>query len=188
MVLRPMLGMTVGSKVVLGFAMFYLTLGCVKRILSLLLADDYSNWNWNIIMDNIPGNVAQQISDIVPPHRNSRHKDCCGWSITANVLFSIASSYELHSPSNNVAQDRQWNRVWKPVVPERVKYHAWMLLVKGLKTSLFLFQRKLRDPYCGTCNGIVKSLLHMFCDCWVSKILWLSLISTSQHSFLLPRA
>ncbi|KAI5438869.1 hypothetical protein KIW84_024554 [Lathyrus oleraceus] len=107
------------------------------------------NWNLRVIKDNILGPVVQQIRAIAPPHRNSWHKDCCIWSGTANGLFPIASSYELRDTSIHVAHARKWSRIWKLVVPERICFHVWMIHIQGLKTNQLLFQRKLRNSFCG---------------------------------------
>lgn len=74
------------------------------------------------------------------------------------------------------------------VVLERIRYLMWMIEFKCLKTNLFLFKRKLWDPFCGDCNGVIESLLHVFCDCLVAKNLWMSLVEASHYSNLFSLA
>lgn len=110
------------------------------------------------------------------------HKDCRIWSGTNNGTLSIISSYELHTYSDLVNHSRKWSRIWKIVVPERVRYHVWMMFVQGLKTNLLLFQRNSPDPFCDLCINTEESALHVMCDSQAALKVWLVLVPHNHRS------
>ncbi|KAI5393641.1 hypothetical protein KIW84_060678 [Lathyrus oleraceus] len=136
---------------------------CVTDTVLIDLVDINGNWNCNVFKEHLPRQCVQQIRAIAPPIRNS-------------------SSYELRVYSAHVVHSRQWSRIWKILVPERIRYHVWMIHVQGLKTNQLLFQRKLRDPFCGHCNNVVESPLRVLRDCRVSMNVWMSLVPHIHHS------
>ncbi|KAI5443807.1 hypothetical protein KIW84_012450 [Lathyrus oleraceus] len=76
-----------------------------------------------------PGSkFVEKICAITPPQRDSPYQDSCLWSGTLTGQFTIDSSYELQNSTYQDAKEKQWRKIWKLEVSERIRHLIWLNL------------------------------------------------------------
>ncbi|XP_050893058.1 uncharacterized protein LOC127098491 [Lathyrus oleraceus] len=87
--------------------------------------------------DIVISEFVEKICAITPPQRDSPYQDSCLWSGTLTGQFTIDSSYELQNSTYQDAKEKQWRKIWKLEVSERIRHLIWLVQNKGLKTKLY---------------------------------------------------
>lgn len=60
-----------------------------------------------------------------------------------------------------------FKRIWRVVVPERIRVFLWLVGNQVIMTNVERARRHLGDSeVCPICNGVVESIIHVLRDGW----------------------
>lgn len=103
------------------------------------------------------------------------------WHYSKHGDFTVKSAYYLElegrkktvASSSGSVSSTLWKRVWKSILPSKVKLFGWRAIHGGLATRENLMkwgmEGKIRCPMCGEAS---ESIMHTFLDCEEAKRLW----------------
>ncbi|KAG6641550.1 hypothetical protein CIPAW_09G081400 [Carya illinoinensis] len=100
------------------------------------------------------------------------------WTKTQNGRFSIKSAHHIASNMtssiNTVIPNISWKKIWKFKIHDRHKFLLWKILWNILPTRerLKRFISSIPSTNCHFCDGSEETLLHLFIECPLSRILW----------------
>lgn len=122
--------------------------GCDVEWVSSLIIPESASWNTDLISSLFPPCkealiLSVPLSGILPPDHLMWHYDSKG-------LFSVKSAYkvaislrDLASPSNqSTLETSTWNKIWRALVPRKVKICAWKACLNILPTHSNLEKKK----------------------------------------------
>ncbi|CAL2241387.1 unnamed protein product [Prunus armeniaca] len=139
-------------------------------------------WNTNWLLGCLPLDVVQKIHCI---HAGFNHTevDSCIWQLTSNGEFSVKTTYRsLFTEETNHTWN--WDTIWKPHVPSKIKTFVWLLFQGKLLTNVQRVRRNLAsNPNCPCCNVSMESLDHLFRRCSHAARMWNSIGIPNQIAY-----
>lgn len=104
------------------------------------------------------------------------------WELTKNGEFTVKSAYylEMQRRTGSVGgsdpdlKKSLWKRLWKAMLPQKVKKLMWRAVNNGLPTMDTLAKRGIDvDRICPRCGEEVETTTHLMLHCTESRLLWL---------------
>ena len=131
-------------------------------------------WNLHLLQQLFLPFEAEEIRSI--PLSYSLTSDKQIWIGTSNGLFIVRSAYKLAmdnysvsggaSSSNDSNLRYFWKKVWRLLVPHKVKHFLWRACRDILPIKANLMQRKvLSDDICEECMLEAETSAHFFWSC-----------------------
>ena len=136
------------------------------------------------------GWLLQQIEPYISTHNRLRlasvviddvtgARDIMSWGGSTDGLFSVKSAYALltkhETPRPNM--EAFYSRVWRVMVPERVRVFLWLVSHQVIMTSMERKRRHLSDNgMCQLCKNEDETILHVLRDCPAAMGLWRRLV------------
>ena len=140
-----------------------------------------SNGKWDIgkIRDLIPEEYCKGILR-TPLPLFEMVKDVFIWAWEKRGSFSVRSAYRMQCGTDvGQGQGSNWGQMWSMSAPFKYKLLFWNLMHKIIPTAVFLANRIPNfDVVCVQCGQASESLLHLFRDCRVPRIMWTEATST----------
>lgn len=113
--------------------------------------------------------IVNKICDIPLPLAGSM--DNVDWGPSNNGKFSVISTTWLQMEDlGSSSSQKLLNKIWKQVVPPKIKLFAWSLVKGKLQTRkrLSKFLTNLNNQ-CSLCNSHEEDQDHLFLDCSYAK-------------------
>ncbi|KAL4353175.1 hypothetical protein GQ457_06G017320 [Hibiscus cannabinus] len=141
-------------------------------------------WDWDRIGSSLPRIALDRIAS-VPPPRTRLGGDFPVWRWEDKRGFTTRSAYAFLVLDSGTHYPTVWRRIWKLVVPQRVRVFVWVTLHERLLTNAERVRRHFENSeLCGICGGAREDMEHVLRSCAMAKGLWLRLIpSASRVSF-----
>ncbi|XP_042964528.1 uncharacterized protein LOC122298726 [Carya illinoinensis] len=142
-----------------------------------LISQSNDSWNIPILVSLFQQDSINEILKIPLPLSN-QSSDKLVWTPTQNGIFSVKTAYHLASNATNplreVIPNIQWRKIWRLRIHDRHKLLLWKIIWDILPTRDHLkhFIPTLSSTNCPLCDGTEETLLHLFVECPVSRILW----------------
>lgn len=143
------------------------------------ILSDGEGWDVQDLSEYLTDAEVNAIKQI--PLAVSNHADLWRWKHTKNEEFSLRSAYhaETQRRSGSVEtsmgepQSQLCKKVWKAVVPDKVKNLVWRAINNGLSTMSKLARRGVPiQPVCPRCGEGEESVMHIFLSCNERSLIW----------------
>lgn len=128
--------------------------------------------------------------------RLNNQPDKWKWKLEDSSVFLVNSAYKrlVGSVLNEVAwrEDEKgvFEMLWKSPAPSKVVAFAWRAFLNRVPTKENLVLRNVlapeEQPFCGLCNRMGESTLHLFLHCDVACAVWLKLMRWLDQFFISP--
>jgi hypothetical protein len=143
------------------------------------LVDRDGGWKWHMLQDWLPTNIQHKIAAILPPHiENGCDQRCSVGGI--NNGFSIKIMYKNLCGLHKEDADPTWSKMWKLLVPERVKTFMWLIIHNRILTNEFKARMGLGNAVCSYCSSTAETMIHVLRDCSVAMEFWNNIVPLNQ--------
>jgi ribonuclease HI len=127
----------------------------------------------------MPEEFMLKIAAICPPSHDDGRDSRAG--VGGNAYgFSVATMYNNICGFPHKDDYSVWSKVWKLMIPERVKAFMWMAMHNRLITNSLKSKMGLCHAMCSYCGNVEETTLHVLRDCSKAQNLWYNLIPV-QH-------
>jgi len=111
--------------------------------------------------------------------------DRVSWGPSQDGRFSVKSAASFlqwnHSPRPNV--ESLFGKIWKCVVPERIRVFMWLIVSQVIMTNSERFRRHLCDSNaCQVCICGEETIFHVLRDCPAMSGIWNSLVARNNRA------
>ena len=99
------------------------------------------------------------------------------WSLTKDGNYAVKSGYRVACNINHVGIrtvcGEDWHKIWKLLIPPKVKTFMWRLCRGILPTGMNLVHKHISVPItCVVCGGDVEHARHVFMECPFARACW----------------
>ncbi|CAN1292379.1 Putative ribonuclease H protein At1g65750 [Linum perenne] len=134
-------------------------------------------WEWDLelVEEMFTDGDAECIKAMEPPSGDVPDERI--WRLSHDGQFTVRSAYRLSLEGvdldENLPSDGRWSKVWKLVVPPKMKHLVWRFLRGIIPTREALNRRGVEMTLaCGCCDNEEESLEHLFFQCPVAARCW----------------
>ncbi|KAG7534372.1 Endonuclease/exonuclease/phosphatase superfamily [Arabidopsis thaliana x Arabidopsis arenosa] len=111
-------------------------------------------------------------------------RDRISWGPSTDGKFSVSSAFSLlqWDPAPKPDLSALFGRIWKAMVPERVRVFLWLVVNQVVMTNTERFRRHLSDSsICQVCKGGEETILHVLRDCPAMMGIWDRIIAPNRR-------
>lgn len=140
-------------------------------------------WDLTRIMPYVEDSMRLRLAVVVLDDVTGA-KDRFSWGGDAARKFTVQSAYALftRNPAPRQQVGELFNRLWRTVVPERVKLFMWLAMNQVLMTNVERHRRHLSDSnICPVCKSGQETILHILRDCPAMAGIWQRLVPMRQR-------
>ncbi|CAA7060940.1 unnamed protein product [Microthlaspi erraticum] len=117
----------------------------------------------------------------------TRAKNRISWSQSLDGQFSVSSAFSFLTRDKTPRHDLEglFKRVWRAVIPERVRVFLWLGVNQVIMTNVERRRRHLSDSgMCQVCKGGDETIIHILRDCPAMEGVLLRLVPIrKRHAF-----
>lgn len=147
-----------------------------EQLVSTLIDQERRVWKSDLITKLfLPLDIPHILS--IPLSRRHIH-DTLIWPYTKDATYSVCSGYYWLRDQKDINQatsstvSTQWKKLWKLVLPPKIKIFLWRLLHNALSYKLNLQRRGITLPVnCSSCDQL-EDLNHVFARCEWAVLSW----------------
>lgn len=155
-------------------------------LISELMCSVTRTWNVQALNQYLLPMDAKIVRQIPVSHVDQ--EDFWAWSYEKSGAISVHSAYRLlvetksrregwhygeTGASDTDQQERNWQNLWRIIVPLKLQLFAWRLAKSLLPTTEEKQRRHITDSAaCPICNATTDSWRHALLDCNMSKSVW----------------
>lgn len=142
------------------------------------LLTEEGEWDEQLIRDIF---VPVDANAILSIPRRQQDEDRWAWEPERHGVYSVKSAYRKLYESRGRQEesvpggsgDVSWNKIWKLLVPPKVKVFWWRVLHEFLPAKEILHRRHIEPTcFCEVCGNDVESIRHILMECTVAKSFW----------------
>ena len=140
-------------------------------------------WDLTRIMPYVEDSMRLRLAPVVLDDVTGA-KDGLSWGGDAARKFTVQSAYALftRNPAPRQQVGELFNRLWRTVVPERVKLFMWLAMNQVLMTNVERHQRHLCDSnICPVCKSGQETILHILRECPAMAGIWQRIVLMRQR-------
>ncbi|CAN1137716.1 Putative ribonuclease H protein At1g65750 [Linum perenne] len=144
--------------------------------------DGNGNWDWGFLASYLPHQAVMQVAGMQPPIAGNDDDDMI-WGPDPKGTFSLKSAYEVLAAagSDNNANQKLWNLIWRWKGPNRVRFFLWLVAHNRILTNAERRRRHLSaTDTCDRCNMGSEDVLHVLRDCNFAVKIWRGILPHSQ--------
>nr|KYP72651.1 Putative ribonuclease H protein At1g65750 family [Cajanus cajan] len=101
-------------------------------------------WNFDNLYTALPAELTSSVQRLRVVN-SSLGVDHFGWRGDNSGCYTAASGYRFLTPGLSTEGDIVWKRVWKLMIPEKVKFFLWQCLHSALPTNQVRADRRLSE-------------------------------------------
>ncbi|KAG7577326.1 Ribonuclease H-like superfamily [Arabidopsis thaliana x Arabidopsis arenosa] len=106
-------------------------------------------------------------------------RDRLSWRDSPDGNFTVKAAYSVLTRDETAGQDsgKLFHRVWRALVPERVRIFFWLVVNQAVMTNVERKRRHLCDTdLCQICKSGEETILHILRDCPAMAGIWTRLL------------
>lgn len=132
-------------------------------------------WDVTRVQEHFLEEDAKAILATHVPQCNTR--DRVVWADSSNGVYTAKAGYRLWHAQNigtsNVPQGEGWGKIWRLLLPHKVKIFIWRLCRDTVPVRRRLSSKGVSVPWlCPMCDKDIEHLAHVFFDCDFAKQCW----------------
>lgn len=139
---------------------------------------DGVGWDLSRIEPYVPQTVRLRLMSVVVD-RVTGASDRMSWSESSDGMFTVRSAYQMltRDEEERPNMEKFFTRVWRLLVPERVRVFLWLATHQVLMTNVERRKRHLSDSgLCQVCKSGEETILHILRDCPAMEGIWRRLV------------
>nr|KYP44514.1 Putative ribonuclease H protein At1g65750 family [Cajanus cajan] len=135
------------------------------------VADCWVNGHWNFtsLYTVISAELIHSVQGLSVVN-SSLGLDHFSWRGDSSGCYTAASGYRFLTTGLSAEGDEVWKKIWKLMIPEKVKLFLWQGLHSALPTNQVRADRRLAESgACSRCSCPHETILHALRDCPYSR-------------------
>jgi hypothetical protein len=146
------------------------------------LVDEFGMWNMELLQGWLPTYIINKIAAL-PPHSNIAGADVhiCMENTTGKIVM-VDMYNDLFGFNEDGNYDLDWRKIWKLMVPMRVRSFVWMMKNGRLLTNSHKNKMGLRSAMSVYYGDLPETILHVMRDCSLGMPLWLNVVHMNARS------
>jgi hypothetical protein len=156
------------------------------QLVSELICSASQTWKMDVLRNFFMPMDIEAIKGI--PISHVLQIDCWAWHYDRAGLFFVRSAYKLLAEtkrrrenylevvlesSNTEEEERSWKKLWKVVVPSKLRLFAWRLARSSLPMGEVRAHRHMANsPRCPVCNAANDTWIHSLLECDMAHSVW----------------
>ncbi|XP_074347086.1 uncharacterized protein LOC141685908 [Apium graveolens] len=142
------------------------------ELVTAYIKQDTREWNIPLITEKFVSEDVQAILSVPIPQRRTR--DRLVWShSTTGAKEGYRFWQKQANVGINVLQSHGWQRIWKLLIPHKIKIFIWRFCRNILPVRWKLRSRGVQLPItCPMCMDDIEHLSHVFFDCHFAMQCW----------------
>nr|KYP70286.1 Putative ribonuclease H protein At1g65750 family [Cajanus cajan] len=126
-------------------------------------------WSFNALYTVLPTELMNSVQQLRVAN-SPLGLDHFVWRSDTSGCYTAASGYHFLTPGLAAEGDAVWKKLWKIMIPEKVKFFLWQCLHLALPTNQVRADRRLSESgACSRCSCPQKTILHALRDCPYSR-------------------
>jgi len=142
-----------------------------------------SGWQLHRISPYVSENKRLELATVVLD-TVTRARDRLSWGEQSDGKFSVSSAYDLltRDESHHPNMESFFRKIWRVVVPERVRVFLWLIGNQAVMTNEKRLRRHLCDSdICQVCKGGIESIIHILRDCLAMMGIWARIVHRQKR-------
>lgn len=130
--------------------------------------------NYGRVLENIILKLMAVVLDNV-----TGASDRMSWGENLDGVFTVKSAYAMATRTDIQGHNVEdlFTRMWKVVVPERVRVFFWLVMHQSIMTNVERYRRHIADTgICSVCKGGEETILHVLRDCPAMTRIWTRIV------------
>lgn len=116
-----------------------------------------------------------KFASILPPRQHGG-VDVRLWPGNKLGEFLISSAYAMLQGFTEMDIQKEWKKIWRLKVPERIRCFVWQFKHDRLFTNYHRSKWGIGDSFCPVCYVCIETTLHILRDCPVASSIWMHLV------------
>ncbi|KAH9696697.1 putative reverse transcriptase/RNA-dependent DNA polymerase [Citrus sinensis] len=147
------------------------------------MVPNHRSWDYDLVKDVFNSRDRDCILQI--PLSSWRDCDTWYWLPNAKGIYTVRSCYKWMDIISEPPSSGVWSKIWKLVVPAKVKNFLWRDVANVVPTADNLISRRVEvHPYCTIYNASPETTYHVLVDCPFSKQCWMVSLVGFAESFV----
>ncbi|GKV34384.1 hypothetical protein SLEP1_g42759 [Rubroshorea leprosula] len=114
-------------------------------------------------------------------HLKKGREDVWTWKHDPGGKYSVRTAYEFLSPEEHLLDTQYCRLIWCKLVPLKVSFFGWRLLLDWLPTKWNLQKRgatlQQEGFFCGLCHEGMEEVDYLFCTCREAWLVWVKVLN-----------
>ncbi|KAL4318457.1 hypothetical protein GQ457_18G015190 [Hibiscus cannabinus] len=133
-------------------------------------------WDWRRLAQVLPRELVERIATVRPPCGDTG-ADKPVWRHGNKHQFTMLSAYEAIADRDGPHEGGEWRKIWKLLVPQRIRVFVCIVFHDRLLTNVERFRRHITGSnLCGICGASPESVDHVLRSCAMVRNVWLRAI------------
>nr|KYP73211.1 Putative ribonuclease H protein At1g65750 family [Cajanus cajan] len=126
-------------------------------------------WSFNALYTVLPTELINSVQQLSVGN-SPLGLDHFAWRGDISGCYTAASGYRFLTPGLAAEGDAIWKKLWRIMIPEKVKFFLWQCLHSALPTNQVRADRRLAESgACSRCSCPHETILHALRDCPYSR-------------------